>query len=222
MTSVLHYHIDRIFQDVYAAGLQRTGMPDSEYRRPRFYNLMQFFAFTQNVPGAIAEAGCYKGLSTYLLAHALLREHPHFTGKDFYVLDSFEGLSEPTPEDLTPSSQISPRAQAHLYCASLEQVRDALSEFHQTTFIQGWIPESLTSLPDQAYRFVHVDLDLYSPILESLRYFYPRLSPGGILVVDDYGYLDFPGARMAVEEYCEENKIHPIRLTTGNAVLMRG
>ena len=59
------------------------------------------------------------------------------------------------------------------------------------------IPE----VESKKFAFVHVDVDLYQPTLDSLKFFYPRLLPGGVIVVDDYGYSVFPGAKRAVDEF---------------------
>jgi len=221
MESVLYYHHDENYKRLYEEGLFRTEMPDSDFRRPRFYNLVQFFMATAYLDGGCLEAGCYRGLSSFLLCSCLRMLNHDFKGEGFSIIDSFEGLSDPSDQDLGPLCKVSPRAEKRLYSAAIDQVREALSDFPDVTFHKGWIPEILDQVPDQKYRFVHIDLDLYEPIITSLNYFYRRLVPGGILVIDDYGYLDFPGAKKAVDEFCEASRLQPVRLTTGNAVLIK-
>ena len=221
MSSVLYYHHDENYRRIYEEGLQRTGMPDSDYRRPRFYNLVQMFMATSSIDGACLEAGCFKGLSSFLLcSYSRLINH-QFKGEGFSILDSFEGLSEPSKKDLESLCSVSTRAEKQLYTAAIDQVRKSLSAFPGIILHKGWIPEILSEIPERKYRFVHIDLDLYDPIIKSLEYFYPRLLPGGILVIDDYGYLDFPGAKKAVDEFCEAHRLQPICLTTGNAALIK-
>ncbi len=86
----------------------------------------------------------------------------------------------------------------------------------------GWIPESLSSVPDRTYKFVHVDLDLYEPIKGAVEYFYPRMVKGGIIVIDEYAIPRWPGARKAVDEFCQVNHLMtPVPLTTGNGVMIK-
>jgi O-methyltransferase len=68
--------------------------------------------------------------------------------------------------------------------------------------------------------FVFIDTDLYQPIYEGLYWFYPRLSHGGFIVVDDYNWNDYPGARKAVGDFSKEAGICfiPIPNTTGSVV----
>lgn len=221
MDSVLFYDHDELFQSLYSDGLRETGMPDSAFRKPRFYNLVQMLMATKPLSGECLEAGCFRGLSSYLICNYLKRESKEFTGNGYSIVDSFEGLSEPVSKDLDAVYNVRTRAKKELYAASLESVRHVLSDYPNIAYYKGWIPDVLGVLPENRYRFVHIDLDLYQPILASLEYFYPRLCIGGILVVDDYGYLDFPGAKRAVDEFCLSRGFEPARLTTGNAVIIK-
>jgi hypothetical protein len=79
MESVLFYHHDEDFRKIYDDGLARTDMSDSEFRRPRFYNLIQMLMATKSVSGECLEAGCFRGLSSYLICNYLKRENHEFT-----------------------------------------------------------------------------------------------------------------------------------------------
>ena len=84
--------------------------------------------------------------------------------------------------------------------ASEELVRSNLSEFDFIDFYKGWIPERFPEASDRSFILVHIDLDLYDPIRDSIEFFYPRLVEGGIMVFDDYGLSQFPGTKLAVDE----------------------
>ena len=102
--------------------------------------------------------------------------------------------------------------------APLVAVKENLKEFAGITYHPGWIPASFTGLPVSSYRFVHVDVDLYDPTLDTLAYFYPRLAPGGLIVSDDYSW---PGARTAINEYCSEQGIKLQLSNFGQAVIRK-
>lgn len=209
---------DGAFTRRYEAGLARTGMRDNAWRRPRFYHLAQMFALTRGVPGATAEAGVYRGLASYVLCEMMRAEDPGFDGSGHFAIDSFEGLSEPTEADERPEYA------GRFADTSLELARRTLSDFPGAELIKGWIPGALDELPQQAYRFVHVDVDLHDPTMDSLAYFYPRLSAGGVLVVDDYGPWpngDFPGCKLAVDAFAERHGLSIAVLDTGNAVIFK-
>ncbi len=90
------------------------------------------------------------------------------------------------------------------FAATLDQVRAALGEFPAIRYYPGWIPTTFSGLTERAYRFVHVDVDLYQPTRDAVEYFYPRLSAGGIIVSDDYNW---PGARRALDDLCARQNL---------------
>lgn len=59
------------------------------------------------------------------------------------------------------------------------------------------------------------------PTKASLDFFLPQLLPCGVVVVDEYGFTSWPGVRQAVDEFCRERGVSLIRLTTGNAILIK-
>lgn len=201
---------DAAFDKIYVSGLLATvTCPTPVRRRDRLMLLVELLRDTTNVPGEVVECGCYRGLSSYLLCSYLRHWDNRFDGRGYHIFDSFQGLSEPTEDDEIPDDWMHAKSiQAMIkpgnFAATLEQVTASLREFPGISFHPGWIPLSFRGLPEACYRFVHVDVDLYDPTLDSFEYFYPRLSDGGMIVCDDYGW---PGARQAVEEFCERHSL---------------
>ena len=56
-----------------------------------------------------------------------------------------------------------------------------------TVVIEGYFPETTVGLEDERFAFVSLDTDLYKPIYEGLKFFYPRLNPGGIIFCSRFG-----------------------------------
>jgi len=202
----------------YASGLERSGLADNAWRRPRFFHLVQMFRLTAGLDGATAEAGVFRGLASYLLCCEQRRETPGYAGAGHFGIDSFEGLPTPGHVDADPSYA------GRFADTSLNTARDTLGEFPRATLIKGWIPDAFDELPEQQYRFVHVDVDLHDPTRDSLAYFYPRVVPGGLIVVDDYGPWpngDFPGCKAAVDQFAARQGCAVATLDTGNAVIFK-
>ena len=103
----------------------------------------------------------------------------------------------------------------------LERTRSVLAEFPEIDFNVGWIPEVFATAPERRYRFVHIDVDLYAPVKASLEFFYPQLQPGGLIVIDDYGFTNWPGAKKATDDFAAAHGAPVISLTTGNAIMMK-
>jgi hypothetical protein len=80
------------------------------------------------------------------------------------------------------------------------------------------------AMPEKRYRFVHIDVVLYDPTLASLEHFYPRLVPGGIIVVDDHGpwhNSSYPGCALACRAFEKAHDAVIAGLSSGNAVLIK-
>ncbi len=92
----------------------------------------------------------------------------------------------------------------------------------EIVYCKGWIPQSFEQHPEYVYRFVHVDVDLYQPTLESLNYFYPRLSAGGVILCDDYGFNSCPGgATQACVEFFANKSERIVALADGGAFVIK-
>ena len=201
---------DPAYDDEYTEGLRATRSSMVPLRRrERFYCLVRLLSEISHLDGLVAECGCFRGLSSYVLCRSIKRADSGFDGWGYRIFDSFAGLSVPGPEDAYDPS--APGAARHelmmqpgAFAAALEVVKEALAAFPRIEYFPGWMPEAFPDEPDARYRFVHLDVDLYQPTRDSLDYFYPRLVPGGRIVCDDYNW---PGGRMAVEEFCGQVKV---------------
>ena len=229
-TNLLLFDNDDFFNEIYKKGVIASRTPDSgERRKARFYNLCQFLQSIEGLSGEIVECGVWKGLSSYLMCRYLYRKNEDFTGNGYNVIDSFAGLSEPTKEDVIKDEIIfngiqrkgMPFKKEGSYLGELNGVKKVLSKYPNIKYHKGWIPEVFLTLEEKQYKFVHIDLDIYSPIKASLDYFYPKLISGGIIVCDDYGSIFWPGATKAVEKFCKEQSISVVRLNTGQAVFYK-
>lgn len=148
----------------------------------------------QRVPGAFAELGVYKG-STARLFHHYAPERP------LHLFDTFEGFTNRS--NLEELNAVGWGARA-LSDTSLEGVRRFVApQNDNVVFHKGFFPESVPStLQAESFAFVHLDADLYAPILDGLNFFYPRLSRRGMIVVHDYS--SWSGPYRAVNEFLRD------------------
>ncbi len=208
--------------DIYQAGLEKVKMRDQPQRRARFFHICQMLQLTRGIPGYTAEAGVFRGLSSYLICRYLQRELSTFSGETHFMIDSFEGLSQPVEKDGEfPVKRHGEGAFTH---TSVETVKEALSDFSGVNIFKGWIPDVFAKLPEQNYRFVHIDVDVYEPTLASFRYFFPRLSTGGVMMCDDFGPWannNWPGCIRAVNEFANETGVVYAVLNTGNVMFIK-
>lgn len=127
---------------------------------------------TEKIPGEIAEVGVYKGGSTKIICEA--------TQKPVHIFDTFEGLPDLSKHDN--------QEQFHKgdFSASLESVKNYLKEYSNISFYKGFFPSTSEPVKDKVFSFVHFDVDIYESTLECLKFFYPRMSRGGVIISHDY------------------------------------
>jgi hypothetical protein len=188
---------------------QRFMDPGNWHSLDRKYTLDQLLKLTLDIDGDAAECGVYKGASSYLIGRAI---KPY--GKWNHLFDSFEGLSPPTARDGTYWS-------AGGLCADESHVRENLTGFGNFRLYRGWIPDRLRDVADRWFSFVHIDVDLYQPTRDSITFFYDRLSPGGVMLLDDYGFSTCPGAKLAADEFFTDRREKIIVLPSGQAFIVR-
>jgi hypothetical protein len=154
------------------------------------------------------------GKSSFFVLHGLQDpQRPH------HLCDSFEGLSEPGAADAETGARRE-GWQAGDLVADERVAREQLKDFPQCAFHRGWIPECFVGLEDRRFALVHVDVDLYEPTRAAFEFFYPRMSPGGVMVCDDYGFASCPGARKALDEFFAGRPDVRIELPSGQALIV--
>lgn len=168
------------------------------------------------LPGAIVECGVWRGGSMAAAARTLLQLGQ--PDRELWLYDTFEGMSPPTEQDhdflgreaAVLMAEQSPSQADSIWCRSeLDEVQTNLSETGYPTdrirYVVGPVEETLASQFPTRIAVLRLDTDWYESTRCELETLFPRLVPGGILIVDDYGHWE--GCRRAVDEYLERNGI---------------
>jgi O-methyltransferase len=187
--------------------------PKNPYSQDRKWTLREFVRLSNSLPGDMAECGCFEGATAFFMASAS-------TSGMLYLFDSFKGISSPETRDRNDRTDVMPWIKGDL-CSSEEKLRTNLARFKEINILPGWIPERFADVTDRQFRVVHIDVDLYQPTRDSLEFFYPRMVQGGVIVMDDYGLLTCPGAKLAADEYALSVGAQVLHLPTGQGVITR-
>ncbi len=203
------------FDDV-DAELCRIVGPYTMTTPPRIYALRRAVEYvaTRPVQGAVVECGVWRGGSMMAVARTLLRLG--VTDRELYLFDTFSGMTEPGDEDVKHTGERAADVLAgsspdsHDWAvAPLEQVREAVLSVgypeERIHFVQGRVEDTVPANAPPEIALLRLDTDWYSSTKHELVHLYPRLAPGGVLIVDDYAY--WQGARQAVDEYIAESEL---------------
>jgi len=171
-----------------------SGLPKTRIIDRRF-TLIQFSRAVRSIRGSTGECGVLGGVGSAMICKTL--ENSYRDGEMHFGFDSFEGLSEPAEVDRTKYAWQKKGSLA----IPQEISQKNLADFPFCQLVKGWIPECFEVAKQHRFRLAHIDLDLHQPTVDSLEFFYPRMNPGGVFVLDDYGHLTCLGVRAAVNEF---------------------
>ena len=164
-------------------------------------------AIREQIPGDMIETGVWRG-GACILMRAVLAAHNDNT-RVVWVADSFQGLPAPDPDSYPTDGGDLLHTVEHL-SVTLEQVQANFARYglldDQVRFLPGWFRDTLPGAPIEQLAVLRLDGDLYESTIVALDALYPKLSPGGFLIVDDYGAL--PTCRQAVDDYRARHTIN--------------
>jgi hypothetical protein len=200
----------RSFRDHYVRGEAMTMVPLARLENIRACvdDLIE-----RNVPGDLIETGVWRG-GTTIFMRAVLAAHG-VSERRVWVADSFEGLPEPNKE-LFPRE-----ARAHAsptmaqdfghFAVSLDKVRANFEAFglldDQVRFLPGWFKDTLFTAPIERLALLRLDGDYYESTSVALNALYDKVSPGGYVVIDDYGEDRWTYCRKAVDDFRRTREI---------------
>lgn len=174
------------------------------------------YLHASRISGDFVECGVWRGGSSMVMASTLMALGS--TNRTVHLYDTFRGMSRPTSEDVGRLDghaagarwQRDQRAGFNAWAYSpLEEVRRNVGGIGYPADRVRYVPgEVETTIPQQAperIALLRLDTDWYSSTKHELTHLYPRLAPGGVLIVDDYGHWE--GARKAVDEYFADRPI---------------
>jgi len=193
-------------EEVWAYGLDKIQVALTQ--------LMSNEVYQQNIEGAIAELGVFRGFNASVMNH-------FFPDRKLYLFDTFEGID---PRDLAVDEQLGYNTKNYrrdFGDTNIELVMSKMSHKENIIVRKGWFPDSAVGLEHETFCFVFLDANLYRPMYEGLHWFYPRLANGGYIVVDLFNWDDYPGSKKAVHDFSREVGISyiPIPNRTGSVVI---
>jgi O-methyltransferase len=177
--------------------------------KTRCYMLYQCAKQAAGLSGDIAEVGVYRGGTARLLCKAI-----ETTGKATHLFDTFAGMPVVRPDkDIHREGDFND--------TSIERARSYLSDCRNVHFYQGIFPQTAAPVAQKSFACVHIDVDIYQSIVDCCTFFYPRMTRGGIMIFDDYGFISCPGVKQAVDAFFKNQPEVPIYLPTGQCMIVR-
>ena len=169
-----------------------------------------------DIPGDIVECGVWKGGSVMIAANALKQFGD--PSRRIYLYDTFEGMTEPGPRDVdfagrTPQDHLrgwKAHSISELARSPIDEVKrnvfsTGLPE-SRFVFVKGKVEDTIPgTLPPGPISILRLDTDWFESTWHELVHLYPRLAPGGVLIIDDYAM--WKGSHEATDKYFAQERV---------------
>jgi len=180
----------------------------------RCFTIHMFSQHCKHLVGDFAECGVYKGGTAFLIGRILKDETSE--GKKLHLFDSFAGMPE------SANADNSHHKKGDYHDTSVEGVKDFLKGYQFVEYHPGLIPRTFEPVKNKKFAFVHIDVDIYQSIKDCCEFFYERMTKGGIMIFDDYGFQGYElAAKKAVDDFFIGKSEIPITLRNGQCLVLK-
>lgn len=210
------------FQRAYQRGARALPDPDWYQWQWRVHVGLWAAENASKLDGDFVECGVSYGF----LSSAIM-EHLDWDrlGKTFYLLDTFAGIDPRFVTDTERQSGEVERSQSKLrngmYVSGVDGVRSNFAEWQNHRIIVGAVPETLDQVEARAVAYLHIDMNCAPPEVAALRHFWPRLTPGAFVLLDDYANRGRDEQRAAMDALAVELGVPICALPTGQGLLIK-
>jgi hypothetical protein len=196
----------------FAGACERNARNDQERSlQLRLNTLVWAASEALRVPGDFVECGVWRGYCSAAIADYLDFER---VPKQFYLYDTFDGIP---PQYDTEHHDAPAFHEAGLY----ESVVARFSRYPNVRVVRGIIPDTFAqAVPDQI-AFLHLDLNSSTAEIAALEVLFDRVSPGGLVVFDDYGWSAYAAQQAAEDQFMRQRDHRILELPTGQGVLIK-
>ncbi len=179
--------------------------------------LWEAFRLVQDLPGSVVELGVFKGQSLLLFAKFMELVNPNDRSCSVIGFDNFRGFTQLREEDGGQDLRVDKRAggwssqgfydelKAHIHLFDHDRLAGHKPRIKLVEGdIMDSVPRYVADHPGTCIRMLNLDCDLYEPTLVGLQHLYPLVVPGGVILLDEFAFNEFPGETRAVRDYFGE------------------
>lgn len=173
----------------------------------RYYTLCWAARQSMRIAGDFVECACYKGMSARIICDYVGLGK---SDKHYYLYDLFEH-----PPEMKHHAM--PEQSVDFYA----RVKQRFSDLKRVHVTQGSVPEVLQRVAPEKIAFLHLDLNNAPAELGALELLFDRVSTGGIIILDDYGWLDYRPQKEAEDPFFEQRGYRVLELPTGQGLVIK-
>jgi hypothetical protein len=208
---------DPLFNKSYQLGKQTGAWPSIDIQW-RVHTCCWAAERAKTLKGDFVECGVFKGgISRAVINYIDFGN----LDKKFYLLDTFEGIPLEYVSD-AELKLIDPEKRNELYTDTYGQVKETFKLFKNVLLIKGKIPETLPEVESDSIAYLSIDLNNYQPEIAAIRFYWDRLVPGAVVILDDYCYSDkYINQRLEWDKFAKEKGFQILSLPTGQGLIIK-
>jgi hypothetical protein len=145
--------------------------------------------------------------------------------KTFYLLDTFTGVEEEmisaNPRSREEIERNRRNLESGFYVRGVEGVVRNFSQWRNVRIIQGRVPDTLSMVQTERISYLHLDMNCAPPEVAAFEYFWDKLVPGAMVLLDDYAYIGYESQKGAMDALAEQRGFRILSLPTGQGLLVK-
>jgi Macrocin-O-methyltransferase (TylF) len=210
---------DARFDKAYRRGLKGMGSEQQAQGPWRVHVATWAAEQAMRLEGDFVECGVFLGFTSSIVM-TFLDWNEVAGGRKFFLVDNFEGI---VSTQLSPQEQSLGRQSQYgtKYSGTYEVARKNLSEFKNTIIVKGTVPDVLPEVTTAAASYLHLDMNAALPEVEALRFFWNKMKPGAVILMDDYAYAGHEPQHRALNNLGKELGFTALALPTGQGIVIK-
>lgn len=169
------------------------------------------------LPGDFVECGVNTGIMSLAICHYLDFGR---MSRNFWLFDTFEGIPRSQMSDAEIAIRRDEESDRN-YPPCFEQARQNFAPFPNVKLVKGTVPDTLSSASIESISYLSIDMNIAYPERAAIEHFWPRVTPGGVVLLDDYGWSSYDAQKRTMDEFAVLNGIQIMALPTGQGLLIR-
>lgn len=171
-----------------------------------------------SLPGAFVECGVNTGMMSVAICHYL---NFNTLDKDFFLFDTFCGIPEQQATKSESGNGVRILKMNQMYEDCYEIAQRNFADFKRAHLVRGMVPETLTTVSIDRVAYLSIDMNIVYPEIAAIEYFWEKLSPGAIVLLDDYGWKGHVAQKQAMDQFASDRGTSVLELPTGQGVIIR-
>jgi hypothetical protein len=171
------------------------------------------------VPGDFVECG----VNTGILAGTIVdwTGFGKLTDRTMWLADTYDGLPEDQINDAERAIGLQGYNAEYRGGGAYDIVIDKFAKFPNVRIVRGAVPDTLAQIHTTRVAYLSLDMNIAFPEIAAARHFWPMLSPGGVILLDDYNWTPHINQKRAFDELAKEWNVPILGLPTGQGVIVK-